>query len=455
MTAVLVAVGGATLTVAVVGMRAGIEPFATWFYSFAWYSVLLMTDGVVARRDGRFFFLDRPGLALSLFGWSIPFWLVFELLNFRLANWYYVFVPDGATARWIGIAISFATVLPAIFLSERALRVYGPWREFSAVDGRRPPAGPGTRPRIGPRTLAALQAAGLLCLILPLVGPRFFFPLVWVGVTLIADLWVYRRDPERSLLHDLESRRLRRPVRLLVGGMAIGLLWELFNASARGKWIYTVPGLEDLKLFEMPVLGFFGFPFLALEGWSAYQALVVAGLAADPRRPSDYPAGDRPGAPRPGWVLAAAGLAALFSALVLRGMETGTISSTTPRLEAIDDPAARALGGSGYDVFDIADADPAELALAAGIGTERAADWIEWARLVTLRGIGVGNAARLRALGVTSLEELAAASADELTVRLAETGPPVRPARVRVWVRAAREAVQREAAGGVASRRGP
>lgn len=407
-----------------------------------------MTDGVLARRDGHFFLLGRHGLALSLFGWSVPFWLFFELLNFRLANWYYVFVPNGAAARWVGIAISFATVLPAIFLAERALRVYGPWREISAIDGLRAPAGPGTRSRIGPRTLAGLQATGLLCLILPLVWPHFFFPLVWVAPTLIADPWVYRRDPERSLLHDLESRRLRRPVRLLVGGMAIGLLWELFNASARGKWIYTVPGLEDLKLFEMPVLGFFGFPFLALEGWSAYQALVVAGLAADPRSSGDHPARDRRPDRRPGWVLAAAGLAALFSFLVLRGMEAGTISSTTPRLEAFADPTARALGGWGYDVFDIADADPAELAAATPISADRAADWIEWARLVTLRGIGVDNAARLRALGVTSLEELAAASPDELTVRLAETGRPVRPARVRVWVRAAREAVKGEAAGG-------
>ena len=66
--------------------------------------------------------------------------------------------------------------------------------------------------------------------------------------------------------------------------------------------------------------------------------------------------------PGPGWILAAAALAGIFSTFVLRGMETGTISSTTPRLEARGDPAARALGASGYDVFDLAGADPAEVA---------------------------------------------------------------------------------------------
>jgi hypothetical protein len=227
--------------------------------------------------------------------------------------------------------------------------------------------------------------------------------------------------------------------------MAIGLLWELFNASARGKWIYTVPGLEELKLFEMPLLGFFGFPFLALEGWAAYQALVVAGLAVDVPDPGGPP-GDRSHAPRPGWILAAAALAAIFSALVLRGMEAGTISSTTPRLEEIGDPAARALGASGYDVFDLAAADPGEVAAIAAIGPDRAAGWIEWARLVTLRGIGAENAARLREAGVESLEELAAVSPEELAVRLSVRGAWVSSARVRVWVRAARTALEREPA---------
>jgi hypothetical protein len=439
--------GLSVLAVSTTGMLARVEPFATWFYPFAWYSTLLMTEAAVARRDGDFFFRGRGGFALSLFGWSIPFWLFFELVNFRLANWYYVFVPNDPVERWSGITLSFATVLPAIFLSERALREYGPWRDVPAADHfeRRTSAAPEARWRLDARALLALQALGVVCLLLPLAWPRVFFPLVWVGVTLVADPWVYRHDPRNSLLHDLETGRFQRPICLLVGGMAIGLLWELFNVAARGKWIYTVPGLEELKLFEMPVLGFFGFPFLALEGWSAYHALVVAGLAVHADRPSTR--GDR--GLRPGWALTIGVPAALFSALVLHGMTIGTISSTTPRLEAFDDPVARALGASGYDVFDLADADPLELSATAGIGPARAARGIEWARLVTLRGIGTANAERLRAAGVASLEELAAISSEELTVRLAETGRPVRAAHVRVWVRAARQVAQKTTRSGL------
>ncbi len=465
----LIGGGGATLVTATVLMRSGVEPFATWYYPFAWYSTLLVMEAAVARRNGRFYFLGRPGFALSLFGWSIPFWLFFELLNFRLVNWYYVFVPDGAVARWTGIAISFATVLAAIFVAERALRTYGPWREDHARStGDRARAGEFSkarsadrsreRSRLTTRHLRILQALGLACILLPMIWPRGLFPLVWIGVTLIADPWVCRRDPERSLLADLERGRPRRVLRLLFGGMAIWLLWELFNVGARGKWIYTVPGLEELKLFEMPLLGFLGFPFLALEGWSAYQALVVAGLAVDPNRGRAVAdeTGDQPYDPSPmgvlrgglgrqalrsGWTLAIGTLAAVFSILVLRGMETETISSRTPRLEAVDPRVARALHASGYEVFDLAKTEPEELATEIGIESARAKAWIEWARLVTLRGIGTANAARLRAAGVTSVRELAGISPEELTARLAETGPPVPGARVGVWGRAAGQAV--------------
>ncbi|HKY59857.1 MAG TPA: DUF4332 domain-containing protein, partial [Gemmatimonadota bacterium] len=389
----------------------------------------------------RFFLLERPARALSLFAWSIPFWLLFELLNFRLTNWYYVFVPNDPVARWSGITLSFATVLPAIFLSERTLRAYGPWRDVPDAHGpeRRPPAAaPGGARRLDARALVALQALGLVCVLLPLAWPGIFFPLVWVAVTLIADPWVYRRQPRRSLIRDLETGRFRRPIRLVVGGMAIGLLWELFNFQARGKWIYTVPGLEELKLFEMPLLGFFGFPFLALEGWSAYQALVVAGVAADPGKAGGPRAesGARP-LTRSTWTVFPGALATVFSVLVLRAMEIETISSTTPQLRDLDGPPVVELRAHGLDVFDLADAEPGELSDRIGVPPERTRAWIDEARLITLRGIGAANAEQLRTVGVESVRELADQDPDALAARLAASGDAVLEARVRVWVRAA------------------
>jgi hypothetical protein len=293
------------------GAAAGREPFATWLYPLAWYPTLYLMDAAVASRGGRFFLLGRAAFLASALLWSIPFWLLFELFNLRLENWHYVFLPRDPVARWSGIALSFATVIPAVLTSERLLRALGVAR------GAHLP-----RLRVSPGLARSLQIAGVAMLLLPLIWPGLFFPLVWGGVVLVVDPWVWGRDPARSLLGDLERGEPGRIARLLAGGLAIGLLWETFNAVARAKWIYTVPGMEDLKLFEMPVLGFLGFPFFALEAFAVWQALVVAGLAV----PAEGTSGS---ASRP-VVVAAALLAAAFSVATIAAMHRQTIASLAP-----------------------------------------------------------------------------------------------------------------------------
>ncbi len=417
---VALAAGALALGLATAGLVAGVEPVPTWYYPLAWYPVLLMADALVALREGRFLLLSRPVFAVTLLAWSVPFWLFFELVNLRLANWYYVFVPDGRLPRWTGIALSYATVLPAILLSERLLRSLKLLRRI------------GIAPlRTGPVLLAGLQAVGVAMLALSLAWPRELFPLIWGSVTLIVDPWVYRRDPDRSLIGDLERGRAGRIVRLLVGGLAIGLVWELLNIGARSKWIYTVPGFEDVKLFEMPVLGFLGFPAFALDGFVTWQALVAAGLA----RPA---AGRVRSAPEPAR-FAAGALAVAFSALTLLSMERGTIASTSPDLEDLPGVPAERLESLGHDVFSLGEAEPVRVARRSGTTLAEARTWVETARLTTLRGIGVEGLTALRSVGVHTVDDLAGADPERLTRELRAAGHPVPNARVRVWARAARE----------------
>jgi hypothetical protein len=54
-----------------------------------------------------------------------------------------------------------------------------------------------------------------------------------------------------------------------------GGLWEFWNFWASAKWIYTVPWVGEVKLFEMPVLGFFGFPPFAEECYVIAQSLGI------------------------------------------------------------------------------------------------------------------------------------------------------------------------------------
>jgi hypothetical protein len=408
----------------------GVEPAATWLYQAAWYPTILGMAALVARREGRDPFTANPLHALSLFAWSAVFWFFFELLNWRLNNWYYINVPAGRIERWIGISLAFATVLPAIFLAARTLESWHVLRDARARPMRVTAAG-----------LRLTSLAGIVFLVLPLVWPRWFFPLVWGATTLLAEPALYRRERRWSLIGDLERGELGRILRLLLGGAGIGLMWELYNSIARSRWIYTVPGLENLKLFEMPLLGFLGFPVFALECWSVFHLLACFGIST-PEQPSAWPVRLRR-------KVGTAVVGVAFGVFVLAGMEHFSISSTTPQLLGVPGlPASVAfrLGAAGKSAFVLAREPASELARETDASMDEALRWIEAARLCTLRGIGTDNARRLMGIGVTDVATLARQDPDSLVARLrmAASGgtPPRRPtvAEARVWVRAARAA---------------
>jgi hypothetical protein len=429
-TAPYVAAAAAALLGLAIGLALrGVEPVATWLYQAAWYPTIVLMAALIARREGADPFSARPVHALSVFAWSAVFWFFFELLNWRLANWYYVNVPADRLERWLGIALAFATVLPAIFLAARALESWGVVRTVRTAPMRV------TRPG-----LRLTMLAGVVFLVLPLVWPRYFFPLVWGATTLLAEPALYLREPRWSLIADLERGDAGRIVRLLVGGAGIGLLWELYNSFARSRWIYTVPGLEDLKLFEMPLLGFVGFPVFALECWSVFHLLACFGIST-PEVPRAGPIRLRRKV-----VTAAAGVG--FAVVVLSGMERYTISSTTPSLVEVPGvPASAAfrLLEAGESPFRLALMPASAVARETGARVDEAQRWIEAARLVTLRGIGTANARRLAALGVTSVAALALQDPDTLAARLRAQPGEARlrptPAEARVWVKAALRAV--------------
>src|SRR5437879_13622739 len=266
---------------------------------------------------------------------SAVIWFLFESLNFRLQDWYYVFLPDHRVERWLGITLSLATVVPAVLLPARLLEYLGVGRRLSA------------RPvRVGPGDLRVSVALGWAALALTLVFPSGLHPPTWGAVWLIAEPLLYRRDPDRSLFGDVARGGWGRIARLMAGGLVAGALWESFNHLARARWIYTVPFLEDVKLFEMPPVGFLGFPFFALEVWSLYHL-----LARRPRAATVVPS-------------------AAFAVLVLIGMGRWTVSSTTPRLADLPavSAAARARPHDAglTDLFRLAQLRPEEIGRRAG-----------------------------------------------------------------------------------------
>ncbi len=406
-TSVRLATAAVVLIAAVLLRAYEIPPIPTWFYVLAWYPTLIILDELVVLLGGESL-LARPRELAVMLWWSAVIWFVFEAINFRLRDWYYVFLPAGRLERWLGITVSLATVVPAVLLPERLLDRLGAWRDLRFRGFT-----------LEPKHLEIAGWVGWGLLAAVLAFPRYLYPLTWGAVWLIAEPLLYRRDPEHSLFADMAHGSWGRIARLMAAGLFAGVLWESFNAMARGRWIYTVPFLEHLKIFEMPLVGFLGFPFFALEVWSLYHLLA-------------------PHTNRRTLLGSAA-----FVVLVLIGIDHWTVSSTTPALRdlpGVTNAVISRLQAAGWDnVFRVARSPVAELAYRANLSPRDARTAQDAARLVTLRGIGTAHAAALIGGGVGSVEALAASDPDSVweMVRAGGGGARPTPAEVRVWVRAA------------------
>jgi hypothetical protein len=248
-----------------VGMLMRVEPFWTWHTPIAWTGYVLFADAFVWSRRRRSWIADAPAEFAFLIAMSVPLWLVFEGYNLLIRNWQYVNLPENRPLRWLGYAWSFGTIWPAIFVTGEVVAVL---RDRSQPDGA--PSAAAT-PADGRRGWDWLwMAVGLAFLIWPLAWPSPYLAApVWLGFLLLVDP-INARLGEASLFREWRQGSFDRVVNLSVAGVVCGLLWEFWNYWARAKWVYSVPILPDLKVFEMPVLGYLGFPAFALECFAMY-----------------------------------------------------------------------------------------------------------------------------------------------------------------------------------------
>jgi hypothetical protein len=241
-----------------------IQPVWQWFTPIVWSGYILLADALVLRLRGRSLIHDRPREFVMMAWLSVFFWLIFEVYNLRLANWYYINVPENAWLRNLAFLWSFATIFPGLFLtSEWVGAVLHLDLERQALQPRRFGAWWGVSLAVGLAFLA-------VPLLLPYQVSRYLFGFVWLGVIFFLDP-INHRLGAPSLIAEWEQGRLARTAALLAGGAVCGVLWEFWNFWAGAKWIYAVPILGDIKIFEMPVLGFLGFPPFCLECFVLYQ----------------------------------------------------------------------------------------------------------------------------------------------------------------------------------------
>jgi hypothetical protein len=246
-----------------------IEPFESWFYCFAWWSYILLADNLLLRLRGRSLLCGRREEFWRMLPLSVLIWLIFECFNLVVRNWAYSGVPALAWVRWSGYAVAFSTVLPGVFITSDILEWVlfgGAGRPFASESKESPVLSRGA-----PRYVFLIVGACLTAA--PLIWPRYFFPAIWLGPIFLIDPLLEILGLHRLLLPFTAANR-RRIWSLLLAGLACGLMWEFWNFWAGSKWVYSVPFFGFWKVFEMPALGFLGFPPFALECWILYHFLL-------------------------------------------------------------------------------------------------------------------------------------------------------------------------------------
>jgi hypothetical protein len=232
------------------------EPFASWYFPIVWFGYILTVDAMIykLRRDS--LISTRPYQFLGMVFMSVLFWWIFEFLNLGVRNWDYAGLEDLGTLKNLFGSISFSTVLPALFETVELIRSV---HLFDKARLR-------TNHNISRGLLRGMILIGIACFFLPVLFPKYAFPLVWLSLFFILDPINYLHK-QPSITGHLKDRKLTIPLSLLLAGIILGFLWEFWNFWAVPRWTYDVPFVGFFKIFEMPILGYLGyFPF----SWELY-----------------------------------------------------------------------------------------------------------------------------------------------------------------------------------------
>jgi len=237
-----------------------------WAFFPLWLGYGLTVDALVLFRKGDSMLTRNPRAYVGLFFVSVLTWWLFELLNWRTQNWFY----DGRQffsnfQYYVLASLSFSTVMPAVFGTAELVSSFSWLKRIRRG-----------LPIVPTRTLLiGFFAAGWLMLALLLLWPLYFFPFLWLSVYFILEpLNVWRRN--RSLIKYTAVGDWRPVLALWIGCLICGFFWEMWNFYSYPKWIYQIPFVDFLHVFEMPILGYGGYLPFSLELFAVYH--LVTGL---------------------------------------------------------------------------------------------------------------------------------------------------------------------------------
>ena len=235
-----------------------------WGFFPMWLGYCLTVDAMIFTRKGHSLLTRSPRSYVILFLISVPAWWLFEIINLRTQNWYYMGEQYFTDAQFfLFSSLSFSTVMPAVFGTAELAST------FTWIKGIKCKL----RFEITPAVLIALLAAGLIMLLLMFLWPAYFFCFVWVSLYLILEPLNFRLK-NRTLLQYISVGNWQPLLALWVGCIICGFFWEMWNFYSYPKWIYYIPFFNFLHIFEMPLPGYFGYIPFSMELFALYHFAI-------------------------------------------------------------------------------------------------------------------------------------------------------------------------------------
>ena len=235
-----------------------------WGFFPLWLGYTIFVDAVVYSRKGTSLIARNLKLFIGLFLISIPSWWLFELYNTITNNWLY----DGRQfftniEYYLLASLSFSTVMPAVFETSELV---GTFKWINHLNIKRE-----IEPSL--KTVWFLIITGILVLVIIIVFPEIFYPLVWLSAFLIIEpINILMKN--NSIFDYTASGEWRTVLALAFGCLICGFFWEMWNYYSYPKWKYDLPMLNTLHVFEMPLPGYIGYLFFPFELFTIYNFIT-------------------------------------------------------------------------------------------------------------------------------------------------------------------------------------
>lgn len=235
-----------------------------FYFPFVWLGLILVLDGAIELQWSQSPLTRHPRQFLALFLLSIGFWWLFELLDVAVGNWRYVGAERYTGPGFVAFAsLDFSLVVPAVWEAATVVWLLLP------RSGQAPPA----RKRPPHILLVTSVIAGVVSLVLPVAFPRIFYGLIWGALFLVLDP-VNAWQGRPSLWVAVWRREWRLPISFALGALGCGFFWEAWNQWAMPKWEYVIPYVGFWHIFQMPLLGWFGYLPFGLELYAMTNAAL-------------------------------------------------------------------------------------------------------------------------------------------------------------------------------------